>query len=80
MSDLEGEPDVLVEVPAGEDSAKDRNYTDSEKLTVLRQWNMRKQHHKWLQGRVGVSEVKNIVTNTRKSCFAISATQSGTLS
>ena len=44
LSDLEGEPDELVQVPAGEDSAKGRNYTDIENMTVLRQWGMRKQH------------------------------------
>ncbi len=44
FSDLDGEPDELEEVPAGEDSAKGRNYTNSEKLTVLRQWGLRKQH------------------------------------
>ncbi|DBA76170.1 TPA: hypothetical protein ACH3X1_009901 [Trebouxia sp. C0004] len=35
-SDLEGEPDELVEVPAGEDSAKGRKYSSNEKMTVLR--------------------------------------------
>ena len=44
LQDLDGEPDELEEVPAGEASAKGRNYSDTEKMTVLRQWGMRKRH------------------------------------
>ena len=40
----EGELDELVEVPAGEDSAKGRNYTNNEKMTVLRAWCLRRHH------------------------------------